>query len=112
MANKKEKKTTTSQKENNISTSKNVEEVVFVRVLKNFNDATDSDRFISSGPNTFYRTNKERADMLAKAGYVEYDQEEIENSVTSDSTDNSDSVDNGNVPDATTLTSNEENPNE
>ena len=48
-------------------------DVVLVRVVQNFNDATDGERFISAGPNTFYRTNKKRADMLVKAGYCEYD---------------------------------------
>ena len=47
-------------------------DVVFVRVVQNFNDAKDNERFISAGPNTFYRTNKERADMLVEAGYCEY----------------------------------------
>ncbi len=49
------------------------DEIVFVRVVRSFNDATDRNNFISSGPNTFYRTNRERADKLAAAGYVEYE---------------------------------------
>lgn len=48
-------------------------DVVFVRVVKNFNDATDNNNFVAAGKNNFYRTNKERADMLEKAGYVEYE---------------------------------------
>ena len=48
-------------------------DVVLVRVIKNFNDATDNNNFVAAGKNNFYRTNKERADMLEKAGYVEYE---------------------------------------
>lgn len=65
----------------NVNKTNKVEEqdvtndTVYVRVIRNFNDATDNERFISAGPNSYYKTNKERADMLVKAGYVEYDSE-------------------------------------
>lgn len=63
----------------NINKTNKVEEqditndTVYVRVIRNFNDATDSERFISAGPNSYYKTDKKRANMLAKAGYVEFD---------------------------------------
>lgn len=64
----------TRKKENiKVEETKQVEELVLVRVVNNFNDATDNERFISAGPNTFYRTNKSRADMLVDKGFCEYD---------------------------------------
>lgn len=66
----------------------NEDPIVMVRVVNNFNDATDNNRFISAGPNTFYRTNKSRADMLVAAGYAEYENvEETEKTVVESSVD-------------------------
>lgn len=84
----------------NVSKTNKVEEqditndIVYVRVVRNFNDATDNERFISAGPNSYYKTNKERADMLAKAGYVEYDNEStvIDTNINSDDTNNEDNT--------------------
>ncbi len=95
----------------NVNKTNKVEEqdvtndMVYVRVVRNFNDATDNERFISAGPNSYYKTNKERADMLVKAGYVEYDNEStvIDTNVNTEDTNNEDNtnanndVDNSNV---------------
>lgn len=92
----------------NVKTDEKVVEndVVFVRVIQNFNDATDNNNFVSAGKNSFYRTNKERADMLVKDGYCEYeDDTEVDNVTTDDNTDdNSDSniTDDSNVDNGTT----------
>lgn len=72
------------QKEIIEKTIVNYDPIVLVRVISNFNDATDNERFISAGPNTFYRTNKSRADKLVKAGYAEY-VEEIVATIVDDS---------------------------
>lgn len=65
------------EKKKEISTIVSEDPIVLVRVVNNFNDATDNERFISAGPNTFYRTNKSRADMLVEAGYAEYEEVEL-----------------------------------
>lgn len=78
----------------NVNKTNKVEEqdvtndIVYVRVVRNFNDATDNERFISAGPNSYYKTNKERADMLERAEYVEYDNEStvIDTNVDSEDT--------------------------
>lgn len=62
-------------KKTEVKTNVNEDPIVIVRVVNNFNDATDNNRFVSAGPNTFYRTNKSRADMLVAAGYAEYEEE-------------------------------------
>lgn len=62
-------------KTNKIEEQDVTNDTVYVRVVRNFNDATDNERFISAGPNSYYKTDKERADMLVRAGYVEYDNE-------------------------------------
>lgn len=69
MSKKKETTTKTTKVEETVTT----EEIVLVRVISNFKDTTDNERFISAGPNTFYRTNKSRADKLVAAGYAEYE---------------------------------------
>ena len=51
---------------------------VLVNVIRNFKDATDNNRVISSGPNSYYRTNKDRADKLVAAGFCKYEDEELE----------------------------------
>ena len=51
--------------------------IVFVNVVKNFLDSTDNNRTISAGPNTYYRTNKDRADKLVEAGFCKYDDVEL-----------------------------------
>ncbi|MCX4365098.1 MAG: hypothetical protein OSJ70_04935 [Bacilli bacterium] len=67
------KKKETKDKAAKVTSTTTTEEIVLVRVINNFNDATDNERFISAGPNTFYRTNKSRADKLVAAGYAEYE---------------------------------------
>jgi len=74
------------EKKTEAKTIVNEDPIVLVRVVNNFNDATDNERFISAGPNTFYRTNKSRADMLVEAGYAEYE-EEVEVTVANISDD-------------------------
>lgn len=61
-------------KENVSQTEKVVEnDIVLVRVARNFNDGTDNNNFVSAGPNTYYKTNKDRAKKLVETGYCEYD---------------------------------------
>lgn len=84
-------------------------DIVLVRVIKNFNDATDNNNFVAAGKNNFYRTNKERADMLVKAGYCEYeDGTEVDNVITDDNSDSNitddSNVDNGTTDDTNDVT--------
>ena len=101
-------------------------EVVFVRVIKNFNDATDNNNFVAAGKNTFYRTNKERADMLVNNGYAEYDNVVVEDIINDDDNannneDDSNVIDNSNNDNANDnvddnnnddITNDDNNPNE
>lgn len=69
-------------------TNNNVEaEYVLVKVDKAFRDATDNNRDISAGPNSYYRTTKERADMLVTRGFCSYDDKVNSNVVVDEQAD-------------------------
>lgn len=76
-------------KKNNVKTVDNEttipvtseDQIVFVRVINNFKDSTDNQNFVSAGKNTFYRTNKSRADKLVEAGYAEYEDVDLPNTL-------------------------------
>lgn len=65
-----------------IENNENDNSTVFVRVVRNFQDSTDNNNFVSSGKNNFYRTSKERADKLVESGFCEY--EDIDSNINSD----------------------------
>ena len=59
-------------------TSKNQEndndnELIFINVVRNFQDSTDNNRLISAGSNSYYKTTKERAAKLVNAGFCAYE---------------------------------------
>lgn len=93
------------EKTNKVEEQDVINDTVYVRVVKNFNDATDNERFISAGPNSYYKTDRERADMLVRAGYAEYDSEStIVNTNVGDNNDTvitNEDIDNGNGNDIT-----------
>ena len=65
-------------KKNDKKTVVNDNSIVLVNVVRSFRDATDNNREISSGPNSYYRTSKDRASKLIAAGFCKYEDEELE----------------------------------
>ena len=99
----------------NVSKTNKVEEqditndIVYVRVVRNFNDATDNERFISAGPNSYYKTNKERADIDTNINSDDTNNED--NTNANDDVDNSNDITDDNV-DEDDNTSDEDNAND